>query len=278
MPYLNKNSDSLADANWSDGAGFADGADLEIRDGSVPVTTDTDHSDLTGGIESLVVRKPRRGNVGTPQNPVKCDADNSADARVENLSPASLHYQAAGGNNLCNVLRQTGTGDTFVYGGTVAQTYQSAGYFYANESTVLTDVDVQGGRFLIENNSTGLNSLNIKQGIGTCKRDCDADGTITVASGVTLTLDIPDASPTLDVTVDPGGRLIVLQADVLASLTNNGYVDLSQAKADCTLGATRHEQGPYASLIRGTGSHTITEPTFPYGVQDAGSPLQGGVV
>lgn len=274
MAYLNKNADSLADANWSDGTGFANSADLEIRDGSVPVTQGTDHSDLTEGVESFVVRKARQGAVGTPQNPVKFDADASADARVENYAAIDLHYEADGDDSQCNVLRQVGTGSTYVYGGTVSQTYQAAGYFYANESTVLTDIDIQGGRFLIENNATGVNSLNISAGAGVLKRDCDADGTITVKRGVTLTLDIPDASPTLNVTVEAGGRLIVRQANVLASLRNDGLVDLSQAKADSTIGATLHEQGPYGRMIRGTGSHTITAPVLPYGVQDAGGPIE----
>lgn len=278
MAYLNENATSLAAANWSDATGFADSADLEIRDGTLPITSGVDHSTLTEGVESFVIRKSRGADIGSAGTPVKFDADASADARVENYSPFTLHYEADGDDNLCNVLRQVGSGSTRVYGGTVAQTYISGGYFYANESTVLTDVDVQGGRFVIENNATGLNSLDIEAGSGVCKRDCDADGTITVKRGATLTLDIPDSSPTLKVTVDPGGKLIVLKADVLATLTNNGVVDLSRAKADVTLGATLHAQGPFAKLILGTGSHTVTAPTFPYGVQDAGEAQSGGVV
>jgi len=274
MATLNTNATSFAAANWSDATGFADSAVLVAADGNQPVVTALDYSTLTEGIEEYTQAESFRANVGTPANPLKCDADASADARIQNYSPYALHYEADGDENLCNVLRQGGTGSTYVYGGTVTQTYQTRGYLYVNASTVVTDLDIAAGRSVIENNATGINSVVYHSGQHVLKRDCDADGTITVKKGATVTIDIPDASPTVELLVELGGKVIVKECATIAKCDNNGTLNIDGAKGGCTLGATRHNQGPYAVLVRGT-QNTITEPTFPHGIRDAGSP-QGG--
>ena len=280
LAYLNENATSVAAANWSDSTGFADEAELVFSAGTVGVTSDLDQSGLTNGVHSIEVQATYNADIGVAGTPLQCDVDynspsasDAADAEFVHNGPRRVYYQANGGNSECHNYRHTGTGQSYIEGGTIVTLYVVRGAFNANESTVITTATFYGGTAVIENNATGFTSCTVKGGIVTSKRD----GTYVVEGG-TLVLDIPDASPTLSVTVRQGGRLIVRQANALATLVNDGSVDISQSKRPVTLGATDHQQGPFARLVRGQLNHTITEPTYPAGYQNAGEPLQGGVV
>lgn len=273
LAYLNENATSAAAANWSDTTGFADGAELVLSAGTVDVVSDVDQSGLTTGVESFEIQATYNANAGAAGTPFVFDADNSADAFVKHGGPRRFYYDAGGGSSNCNFYYHTGVGQSYLEGGTIDNVHSVRGSFNANASTVITNATFYGGTAVIENNATGFTSCVVKGGIVTSKRD----GTYVVEGG-TLILDIPDASPTLDVTVKQGGRVIVRQANALATLVNDGSVDIASAKRPVTLGATDHEQGPYARLVRGSLNHTITEPTYVAGYQNAGDPISGGVV
>jgi len=272
LAYLNENATSAAAANWSDTTGFADGAELVLSvSNGIAVVNDVDWSALTTGVESFEIQPAFNADAGQAGTPFEFDADNSADAFVKHGGPRRFYYSATGGSSNCNFLYQVGTGATYLEGGTIDDTYVTRGELYANASTVLTNVQVFGGRGTIENNATGFTSYTQKGGNWTVKRD----GTMVVEKG-TLILDIPDAAPTISLTVKQGARVVVLQANAIATVTNDGVIDLTRAKRPVTLGASNHDQGPYATLLQGTLNHTITAATFYAGFQDAGDPLLGG--
>ena len=273
LAYLNENATSAAAANWSDTTGFADGAELVLSTGTVGVTSDVDQSGLTTGVESFEIQATYNADAAVAGTPFIFDADNSADAFVKHGGPRRFYYDASGGSGVCNFYYHTGVGQSYIEGGTLTNLYVVRGSFNANASTVITNATIYGGTAVIENNATGFTACTVKGGIVTSKRD----GTYTVEGG-TLILDIPDASPTVSVTVKQGGRLIVRQANAIATLYNDGAVDIAQARRPVTLGASNHEQGPFARLVRGSLNHTITEPDYIAGYQNAGDPIQGGVV
>lgn len=168
--YLAKNASSLADAQWSDTSGFsATYPALVINDvvgnGVTPVTTSVDQSGITEGVFSLDIQPGARGVLGSPANPVICDADNeSASAEGDQSSAAItnygsgfvLHHQAGGDDSLCNNI-SVGTGNSvYTYGGTYTNVGVSGGYFEANQSTVITNFDAYGGRSLIPYNATAI--------------------------------------------------------------------------------------------------------------------------
>lgn len=272
LAYLNENATSAAAANWSDATGFADNAELVLSVSSgIAVVSDVDWSALTTGVESFEIQSAFNADAGQAGTPFEFDADASADAFVKHGGPRRFYYSATGGSSNCNYYYHVGTGSTYLEGGTIDNTYVTRGEFYANASTVLTNMQVFGGRGTIENNATGFTAWTQKGGNWTVKRD----GTFVVERG-TLILDIPDAAPTISLTVEQGARVIVLQANAIANVTNDGIIDLTRAKRPVTLGASSHNQGPYASLFQGTLNHTITAATFYAGFQDAGDPLLGG--
>lgn len=279
LAYLNENATSAAAANWSDTTGFADEAELVLSVSSgIAVTSDVDHSSLTSGIHSFEIQPAFNADAGQAGTPFEFDADDNspgetdqANAFVKHGGPRRFYYAASGGNNLCNNYFHVGTGQSYIEGGTLSTVYVTRGEFYANASTVLTNMQVFGGRGTIDNNATGFTAYTQKGGSWTVKRD----GTFIVERG-TLILDIPDASPTVSLTVEQGARVIVLQANAIATVNNDGIIDLTRAKRPITLGASTHNQGPYAKLYQGTLNHTITAATFYAGFQDAGDPLLGG--
>ena len=272
LSYLNENATSAAAANWSDSTGFADNAELVLSvSNGIAVTSDVDHSSLTTGVESFEIQPAFNADAGQAGTPFQFDADYSADAFVKHGGPRRFYYSATGGSSNCNFYYHVGTGQTYLEGGTIDNTYVTRGEFYANASTVLTNMQVFGGRGTIDNNATGFTAYTQKGGSWTVKRD----GTFIVERG-TLILDIPDASPTVSLTVEQGARVIVLQANAIATVNNDGIIDLTRAKRPITLGASTHNQGPYAKLYQGTLNHTITAATFYAGFQDAGDPLLGG--
>lgn len=273
LAYLNENATSAAAANWSDSTGFADGAELVLGDNSgADVVSDVDQSGLTTGVESFEIQATFNANAGQAGTPFIFDADNSADAFVRHGGPRRFYYNAGGGSTNCNFLYQIGTGATYLEGGTVDDTYVSRGELYANAFTVLTNFTAYGGRGTIENNATGITSATIKGGQWTIKRD----GTYVIEGG-TVTLDIPDTSPTISLTIKQGARCVVLQANAIATVYNDGVLDISRAKRPITLGASTHEQGSFATLARGSLNHTITEPTYPGGFYSDGDLQTGGI-
>lgn len=273
LTYLNKNATSAAAANWSDTTGIVDTATAILSDATVGVTADVNYSSLTTGVESFEIQATYLADAAQAGTPFIFDADNSADAFVKHGGPRRFYYSAAGQSGVCNFYYHTGTGSSYIEGGTLTNLYVVRGAFYANASTVITNATIYGGTSVIENNATGFTSCTVKGGLVTSKRD----GTYVVEGG-TLILDIPDETPTLSVTVKQGGRCIVRQANAIATLYNDGVVDIAQSKRPVTLGASNHQQGPYARLLRGSLNHTITEPVYVAGYQNAGEPLSGGVV
>ncbi len=273
LAYLNENATSAAAANWSDATGFADSATLVLGNSNgSDVVSDVDQSGLTTGLESFEIQATFNANAGQAGTPFIFDADASADAFVRHGGPRRFYYSAAGGSSNCNFLYQTGTGATYLEGGTIDNARVRAGELYANASTVITNATIWGGRGTVENNATGFTDYTQKGGSFTVKRD----GTFVVEGG-TLVLDIPDTSPTISLTIKQGARVVVLQANTIATVYNDGVLDISRAKRPITLGASNHEQGPYARLVRGSLNHTITEPTYPAGFYSDGDLATGGI-
>jgi len=275
LAYLNENATSAAAANWSDTTGFVDGAELVLSvSNGIAVVNDVDWSTLTPtdtGVESFEIQAAFNADAGQAGTPFEFDADNCADAFVKHGGPRRFYYSATGGSSACNNYSHVGTGASYIEGGTLASVQVIKGEFYANASTVITAMEVHGGRGVIQNNATGFTSYTQKDGNWTIKRD----GTLVVERG-TLTLDIPDSAPTISLTVQKGARVNVLQANTIATVTNDGIIDLTRAKRPVTMGASLHKRGPYSTLLQGTLNHTITAATFYAGFQDAGDPLLGG--
>lgn len=269
LAYLDENATSAVAANWSDTTGFVDGAELILSDATVGVTDDVSYAGLATGIESFEIQATYNADAAQAGQPFVFDADFSADAFVRHGGPRRFYYDAGGGSGVCNFFYHVGTGASFIEGGTITTLHAVRGTFNANASTVIENATFYNGSHVIANNATGFTSCTIKGGTVISERD----GTYVVEAG-TLVLDIPDASPTLDVTINQGARVIVRQANVMATVNNDGVLDIQAAKRPVTLGATTHNQGPYAALFRGSLNHTITEPTYIAGFRNAGSPVQ----
>jgi len=273
IAYLNENATSAAAANWSDSTGFADGAELVLSTSNgISVINDVDYSSLTTGVESFEIQETFNADAASAGQPFVFDADASSDAFVRHRGPRRFYYGAGGGSNNCNNYYQAGNGSTYLEGGTFDNMDVVRGEFYANESTVITNMTAWGGRGAIEYNATDITLYYQSRGQFLLKRG----GEIIVGGG-TLTLDIPDSSPSIDLTIRRGGRVIVLRADVIANCHNEGMLDMSRAKRPVTLGGTTHEQGPYAKLVRGSLNHAITEPLYLGGVYSVANPETGSI-
>lgn len=270
--YLNQNSTSAAAANWSDGIGVTAGAELVAGNNTgVSVSSNLDFSAVSG-IESFEIQSTFEGDFGKAGTPFVVDADFSADAFIKHGGTRKFYYDAGGGDANCNFFYQIGSGASYIEGGTIDELRISKGGFYANESTVITNVEIWGGSGTFDNNATGFTSYTQNGGQFTVKRD----GTFVINSG-TLVLDIPDTSPTISLTIGQGARVIVLQANTIATVYNDGILDISRTRRPVTLGASNHEEGPYASLLRGSLNHTISTPSYPAGRYNDDDLAVGGI-
>lgn len=277
--YHSENSSSFAAGSWS-GSGIAADNDYVVETGSIAVTSDLNHTGLTGGIESLTIGHDRTGDIGGPGNPVRCDVDSSSDAFILNLAKAgNLYYKAEGDSNKCEVLTHAGSGGTYIEGGTVDELYQASGYVEANESTVIVDAKLFGGSALFEYNSTGFTSLNIYGGKRTITLRREA--TVNIYAPVNLVIDIDnETTPTMTLNMfHPQAIVTVLRCDTLATVNRwAGTIDLLPAQRAVSLGGSAFNSGPgTVSGLRTDSRHTIGTITYVGGIRDIGGPMGGGL-
>ena len=271
------NATTLAAASWS-GAGFADDAKLVIGEGRDNVVDGLDQN--ASDVSLFLTRVGFSGNIGDAGDPAIFQANGAtptgfADAGVAHFGSGNFYYKPQASGGTCAQWIQGGSGGSYIEGGTITQLYMIRGDFNASSATVVTNADIDGGRAFFANNATGFTLLICRGGRTTSRRDCAASGEIVVKSGAVLVLDIPDATPTLDITVEKGGRLLILDAKTIASLTAHGVVDLRQSRTPTTI--TALARGPAAVVYKGDPLLTITAETALFGFFDAGDAISGGL-
>lgn len=190
--YLNEGATGVADALWSDSAGFSAtypvlAINRPIGTGS-PVVADIDQSALSAGVFSFDVLPGATGTLGTPSNAITFDADNEsagsagdqASARVTNYGSGFALNCVAGGNNTLFKNLAVGPGPNGepnylnFLGGTATNVGVSGSHFYANQTAVITNFDGYGGHSLIDYNATAIALFRAVGGVHIVQRKVTA--------------------------------------------------------------------------------------------------------
>lgn len=262
IAYLNEGATSVAASNWSDTTGFADNATLVIDKpfgAGQPISSDTDQSGLTEGIDYLDIHPGAVGQLGTGASPLRLDADTAAGAGVSNYGQVSLYLQAKGDDNtIKNFSCGPGSRNTLV-AGTFGQTVVSGGMLTAEESAVMTSFDAYGGAGEIKYNSTKITLARIMRGNWLLRRACTS---LIVGENATVTIDLNDAADMTTTTLtNYGGKVIIVYGGYKTLVSLAGVIDLSQARRAFTIGATSLTLGG-AKIIEGSGIVTISTVTY----------------
>lgn len=265
--YLAKNSESLEAESWFEadgtaGSGFVDEADLVIGSGTVPITDDVDWSTITGGVNTFMIGRGRKGPVGRATAPLRFDVNATGESLPDpafyDLSGDDVYYAAAGDADVCaRMVIEKSAGGMHLLGGTFSKVEQSAGYLYAAPSVVITSLQSWGGRSEIDPNATAMTECRLFGGVHTLRRG----GKIEVLGPAQVTLNIEDGSDTELIIADDRARVTVLRGDIPKLDLLAGDLVLTGALRDLVIGDVRHTAGPPSRARLHTDSrHTITEP------------------
>ncbi len=262
MATLNEGATSLAAANWSDATGFADNATLVINkpfgNGSA-ITSGTDQSSLTEGIDSLDIKPGAVGIIGSGGSPLTVDTDTASTDGISNHGQVTLYLEAGGDDSLIQNFDCGAGSRNFLVGGTFTTTTVQAGYLKANESTVLVNFDAYGGAGEIEYNATAITTCRIMRGNWIIRRKCT---TLIVGENARVTY-IPEpgishASTTLQ---NYGGYFDWQDGAIATVLSLGGTIDFSNASEEFTPGGTSFIVGGTA-IKEGDGSVTLSNVTY----------------
>lgn len=243
--YLNENATSLAAANWSDGVGFQNGAQLVIAESTVSIQTALDQSGLVTGIEYLDILG---GNpvIGGSAGPLKFDADGTAESAASLVSRlryhtdgGALYYQAAGGNNLAHYVIHSGRGRLYGLGGTWKH-FHCSGQADLNDTTVSTAGSLwyfsSGASVRIQDNATAITDLTC---VGTpLSLYLERGATALDFAGSEWTLDTTRASTTIK---HRAGTMRILKSGTITDLyCLGGLIDFSGLQRSMTVTTLWH--------------------------------------
>ena len=261
IAYLNEGAVSLAAANWSDATGFADNATLIIDKpfgAGQPLTTQTDQSGLTTGIDYLDIHAGGVGQLGTGASPLRVDADTAAGDGITNYGRVKLFLAAAGGSTTINNFSCGAGSDNTLTSGTFGQVVVEGGTLTAEESAVITNFDAYGGRGEIKYNSTKITLCRIMRGSWTIRRACTS---IIIGENANVTIDVDDAaSMTSTAITNYGGTLTIVNGAYPTLTSIGGAIDLSRARRPFTLGGTAITLGG-TKINEGQGIVTLSNIT-----------------
>jgi hypothetical protein len=245
--YLNEAATSLASPNWG-GSGITNGDDLVINKPAGIVAAGLDQTGLAEGVQSLrILPTATAGRIGGGgAGPLRIDADNTGGGSVTPIvsnygSNFELYIKAEGDNNLITNLDNGPGGSTWVQGGTVTNATVAGGRVEFNESTVVTNFYAHGGSGLIRANATAITLAEITGGNWLIERvvttlRISGNATVTFDPAITASL----SGTTLEVfgTSSSGPRVILKYGPFPTIKARGGTIDLSQARAAFTPGAT----------------------------------------
>lgn len=266
IEFLAEGAVTLAAAAWT-GSGFADNATLVINkpfgNGS-PLTTGTDQSGLTVGIDYLDVMKGAVGQLGTGALPLTVDADSAAGDRITNHGAVKLYLDAGGGSATINNFDCGAGSQNYLVGGTFGQTTVQGGLFNANESTVLTNLDGYGGQGEVAYKSDKITLCRIMRGTWVIRRACTH---LIIGDQARVIFDPDDAaSHTSTAITNYGGHLDWRAGAVPTVNSIGGTIDFSQARAVFAPGATAFNLGG-TRIIEGAGQVDTSNVAYVGGMQ-----------
>lgn len=262
IEYLNEGATSLAAANWSLTTGFADNATLIIDKpfgNRQPLTTATDQSGLTTGIDYLDIHAGGQGQLGTGSSPLKVDADTAAGDGITNYGAVTLYLDAGGGSGVINNFAcGPGSINTLQGSGTFGQVAVAGGSVNVQDSTVVTNFDAYGGTGEIGYNSTKITLCRVMRGTWTIKRACTS---IIVGENARVILDLDDAASMTSTTLtNYGGHVTLVNAAYPTLVSVGGTIDLSKARRPFEIGGTSITLGG-TKIIEGSGIVTVSNVT-----------------
>jgi hypothetical protein len=254
--FLTAGATSLAAANWSDGFGIVDDANLFIQSGTQDITGGLSPS-ITNGIANLDILPAFSGRIGGASGSL------AVETRVSLLSQANqlprVRYWGNGGafyyspqgagaaTNTCVYLQFAGSGGSFVNGvGTVYRLEVESGPYYVGvgiDGVTTYRWTLAGGSGTIDGivGSTKLFSVTVTGGSHTIKKGISG-GTVAenstkeglCAYGGVVTLDA-FAETVSDLTV-AGGTVIVRNCGTITYVGGfSGVLDLSQLQRPLTI-------------------------------------------
>lgn len=264
IEYLAEGATTLNASAWS-GSGFADNATLIIDksfgNGS-PLTTDTDQSGLTEGIDYLDIQPGAEGQLGTGSSPLRVDADTGSGDRIINHGHVTLYLKAEGDDNLINNFDCAAPSRNYLVGGTFTNTTVQGGEFSADANTVLTNIEGYNGNGVVEYNSTAITSGKFYSGTWVIKRP----GVYIVGGTARVTFDMDDgASMTGSSLTQHGGHVVNINGGFLTADLRAGLYDESKARRPFEVGATAMTIGG-ARTIK-SGMTTWSNVSYPGAMQ-----------
>lgn len=239
--YLDEGAVTFAASAWS-GSGIADSNDYIINKPFGPITAGLDQSGLTTGIESMWFLPGAVGIVGGGSyGALLIDADNSADAFINNYGSVTLYLSAAGGSGVINNFACGGQSINYLQGGSFPTITQDGGVLNLNASTDFDDLYQGGGQLTVEYFATDADSITIDGGTAVIRRM----PTTLKINGGSVILDPDDAEGFSGKTVIFNGGFTDWRAGAVPNVEfNSGAVNLQNARIAFTPGAT---SGTYSS-------------------------------
>lgn len=233
--YLAEGAVTFAAAAWS-GSGIADSNDYVIEYGFGTIAAGLDQSSLTTGIESMYFKKGSSGTVGGGAlGSLLIDADNSADAFVNNYGDVTLYITAGGGSGVINNFACGPGSVNYLTGGTFSTVTHDGGSLTVNASTIVTTYSQASGNAKIDYHATNATLMEINGGTCELKR---LPTTLTINGG-TVTLDPDDAEDVSGKTINMAGGKLIWKAGAIPTVNlNGGVVDFTKARRAFTPGST----------------------------------------
>lgn len=274
IAYLNEGATSLAAANWSDAAGFANGATLVINAGTQHITTNVDQSQANKSIESLDIIAPFAGNIyGSSFAPLITDADGTVESaanavsRVRHWASGGVGYFSfAGVTGLAHFFQGGGSCQSNLVGGTVKNIHSEAGNeLNINPTIAMTassEIWLCNNKSFIDTHASNLlDTVYVTAGTHYIKRGFTATtGTLDISGG-NVTIDIGAGDiPILKISgSDTRVRIISATFAAGSRMTlKGGLLDLSQLSRVLTFTSATH--APTATVINKPSLVTWTTP------------------
>lgn len=244
MTYLNEGAVSLAGANWGDGTGFANTANLTISSGSQTITTALDQSSLTAGIDTLTILPGFTGRIGgSGYGSLKVDADESTTNRIiYNAGGGSLYLQASGDNSIISNFWMSSLGSAYLTGGTFSNVVLGQGSLSVDSTTVLTDPIFDGGAAVVQA-GTAATSLTVRGGSHVWKRGAT---TINVYGRGRLNIDCAGTAITTLNILSSEAEVVLTSSGTITTVNNWGRLLASGIARTITI--TNYNSGPAAFL------------------------------
>lgn len=272
IAYLNEGATSLAAANWSDAAGFANNATLVINAGTQTITTSLDQSQVNKSIDSLDIISPFGGNIyGASFAPLISDVDGSADTAATPVSrlrywPSAgvMYFSAAGVSGVCHYLQVGGSGQLNLVGGDTKHVHlQDAGELNVGQSATSGASGtwhLNGGKSFIDSHASDtLVTVKVTAGTHYIKRAFTTSTGALYVYGGNVTLDLGGGDvPVLGIY---GGTVRIIGASFDSSSRLEllgGTLDLSQLSRAITFTTATH--APTATVINKPSLVTWTTP------------------